>query len=244
MLGGEIREVRDTMGVRIKVTIAGIRRIRESSSIGGFDGGRAMRSECTLRVDGGLAMHGECAFRVRARLRGWKFGSVKYVGKYPGVVSTHERGVGKYPGVVSTRERVGSVLVPCDARLQEVEGGCESRAACEVRFLAGPSDEGANARELGGTLGTDSLSLLNSLDGTRTIDRSSRPRDVNTRCEGAGNSAAPARRSRGLRVGPRLEPKPLEGAMGDHETATGEDGGPKCGRRGLDGGGNHGERSV
>jgi hypothetical protein len=73
MLGGEIREVRDTMGVRIEVTIAGVRRVRESSSIGGFDGGRAVRSECPLRVYTRTLCVCACTLRVCTCLRKRKF---------------------------------------------------------------------------------------------------------------------------------------------------------------------------
>jgi hypothetical protein len=63
----------------------------------------------------------------------------------------------------------------------------------------------------------------------RSIDRSARPRNVDARCKGAGESAASARRACGLGVSPGLVPEPLDGA--DVEgclAATGEDGGPKC----------------
>jgi hypothetical protein len=73
MLGSEIREVRDTMGVRIKVTIASVCRVREPSSIGGVDGGRAMRVECTLRVCTCTLRIYTCTLRVCTCSRKRKF---------------------------------------------------------------------------------------------------------------------------------------------------------------------------
>jgi hypothetical protein len=61
-----------------------------------------------------------CTTCTSWRARGWEFSRVEYIGKHPSVVGTFERG--------------GSVIVPCDAVLKEVERGC------------GPNDEGTNAR--------------------------------------------------------------------------------------------------
>ena len=77
------------MCVRIKVAVAGIRRGREANSVGGGDGGGAIRIECALRV---------CA-----RARGRKFSRVECVGKNL--------------SIVGTRERDGGIVVPCNAIL-------------------------------------------------------------------------------------------------------------------------------
>jgi hypothetical protein len=119
MLGGEIREVRDTMGVRIEVTIASVRRVRESSSVGGFDGGRAMRSVCIGGFDDGRAMHSECTLRVCTCLRRRKFvDPVERISKRPSVVGAFKRDlISKYPSVFGTFKRGGCVVVPCEAIL-------------------------------------------------------------------------------------------------------------------------------
>jgi len=91
-LVGEIREVRDTMGVRIEDTIAGVRRVRESSGIGGFDGGRAMRSKCPLRVCTCTLRICACTLRVCTCLRRRKFvDPVERISKRQSVVSRRPR---------------------------------------------------------------------------------------------------------------------------------------------------------
>jgi len=149
VLGGKIREVRDTMGVRVKVAIASVRRGRESNSIGGLDDGRAVRSECTLRVC-------TCTLRVCTCSRRRKFiDPFERISKHPRVVSKH-------PSVVGTSKRGGYVVVPCEAILTPPKRNLESGIARKERFRSSPCDEGANARELRGALGTYPLSLRNS----------------------------------------------------------------------------------
>jgi hypothetical protein len=118
MLGDEIREVRDTMGVRIEVTMAGVRRVRESSSIGGFDGGRAMRSECPLLVCTCTLRVCACTLRVCTCLRRRKFvDPVEGISKRQSVVGRRPSIVSKRPSVVGSCERGGCVVVPCEAVL-------------------------------------------------------------------------------------------------------------------------------
>jgi hypothetical protein len=106
MLGGEIREVRDTMGVRVEVTTAGVRRVRESSSIGGFDGGRAMRSECPLRVCTCTLRVCACALRVCTCLRRRKFvDPVERINKRQSVVNRRPSIVSKRTSVVGSCKR-------------------------------------------------------------------------------------------------------------------------------------------
>jgi len=119
MLGGEIREVRDTMGVRVEVTMTGVRRVRESSSIDGFDGGRAMRSECPLRVCTCTLRVYAFTLRVRTCLRIRKFvDPVERISKRQSVVSRRPSIVSKRPSVVGLCKRGGCVVVPCEAILQ------------------------------------------------------------------------------------------------------------------------------
>jgi hypothetical protein len=118
MLGGEIRKVRDPMSVRVEVTKAGVRRVRESSSIGGCDDGRAMRSECTRRVCTCTLRVCACTLRVCTCLRRRKFvDPVERISKHPSVVSTRPSVVGKRSSVIDTCKRGGCVVVPCEAIL-------------------------------------------------------------------------------------------------------------------------------
>jgi hypothetical protein len=87
--------------------------------LGGFDGGRAMRSECPLRVCTCTLRVCACTLRVCTCLRRRKFvDPVERISKRQSVVSRRPSIVSKRLSVVGSCKRSGCVVVPCEAILQ------------------------------------------------------------------------------------------------------------------------------